>query len=100
MKIEFEYPEDELILQYLHSPTMAGGPAFRHLPEDHASRPWIVYTKSVKSKTYFGAIGIGMMPQAAINDALSKTRAYCDRHPQGAYATSKPPLNLALDLDF
>lgn len=96
MKIELEWPEDEILVNHIFAPHTLGGPAFRHLPEDDASRPWLVYVKSVKSPTYFGAQGFGMTPQRAVDDGLRQVREYLARNPEGAYNTKTPGITLDL----
>lgn len=96
MKVEFDYPEDEVIIKYIYAPSMMGGPAYKHLPEDDPSRPWSVYVKSVKSPTYYGAHGHGMNPQRAVDDAVRQVREYLVRNPQGAYNTNVPKIDLDL----
>ena len=98
MRIEIEFPDDEIILKQLFHPSMGGGPALRHLPETDPSRPWLAYVKSVKSPTYYGAHGQGMTPQRAVDDALRQVREYLARHPQGAYNVNTGPTGL--DLSF
>ena len=97
MKIELEYPEDEIQLRHISAPCMIGGPAFRHLPEDDPTRPWLVYVKSLRVPHYYGAHGQGRTPQAAVDDALRQVREYLVKHPKGEYNVSAGP---KLDLDL
>jgi hypothetical protein len=99
MKIEVEWPEDEIQLRSLSAPQLAGGPAYRHLPEDHPDRPWLAYVKSLLCPHYYGAHGQGRTPQAAVDDAVRQVREYLARHPQGQYNVSKAP-EVDLDISF
>lgn len=94
MKIELEIPEG-VQFDRLCAPWVLGGPAFRHLPADHPSRPWMVELTSLKSMTPFWTRGFGMTPQAAVNDGVRLIEEHINKFPNGTYKVGND-----LDLDL